>query len=468
MHERNERGMDVMNSPLLAKVARGTQLPVRDKRTASITEVSPLYTMGSINSSESLDHTSPDSDERAGLSTYDSVETSRDTSNYIIAEPLTPSISVEARYEHHGVEPQNNAERREEQPSKAVDNSFDPADRFTIGEHHKKIELMSGGSETDPGRRETKEKELIKSLAMQQTSIRPNSDKNEWSIREGFIIETRDPGGTPEEKSYSTNRVQDVQPVHEQELSTERQSIGLKDNGFPERRDHDVETGNEKTLLIKSQAGAPGESRLPLWQGRDFRQGNENMKREKRDTNDALKVIFPQENRVQEKSRTPLADGKGKYSDDPGKGKTIKSDNNDIPKLAITQGQHINTQPIDKNDHGTAPHLQENRKESKKTAPIVEPSHHGQDERSPISLSLDAGGPTLNKPVLRDAYPSRNREVLRKQPSARQHGTVKIGNIHINIKGRNKTENEVVWPEAPSYVDHAIAEDWEWSCRYGR
>ncbi|MBI4650377.1 hypothetical protein HY745_03645 [Candidatus Desantisbacteria bacterium] len=47
-----------------------------------------------------------------------------------------------------------------------------------------------------------------------------------------------------------------------------------------------------------------------------------------------------------------------------------------------------------------------------------------------------------------------------------QHNTVKIGQININIKSREKIKEE--WPETPSYTDHIITEDWRWSCLFNK
>jgi hypothetical protein len=436
MHKSEDGGTVRTTTPLLEKVARGAHLPARENSNTAAYDFT-AQAMDPAGFSDRLEQTTALSGEHADLKHDDFAENSTNTSNAGVGASLIAGIPVEARHALHGAERQNDTERRKEEfPSAAADNNFDHTKGSVIDEQHSKAELKSVGSVNgDPAPRETKEIER-KGLETNQAGSRQMAAENEWSIKEAFLIARQD--GEPEEK------------------------------GFLTPQDHDFRSEHDETRLIARQAGAPGEKRIPTLQGRDFRQGFEKLKREKRDTNDALKAIFPRENlaQAQEKDKQFPAERIMKHAENEEKVKTIPAADIDRHNYSIAREPRDNEPPLKTITSGEALPRQEKQRERNKTFPIAEKATYGQDKS--IGAALDVDSPASNKPVIRDAYPTRNQELPVKQPSTRQQGTVRIGNINIHIKGRDKTEREAAWPEAPSYVDHAITEDWEWSCRYGR
>lgn len=139
---------------------------------------------------------------------------------------------------------------------------------------------------------------------------------------------------------------------------------------------------------------------------------------------------------------------------------TITYSRGEMPSgLTDIKKNKVNAANETQNDPDTADSRTREEREKRSTTSVDDLFQHANNQRYPSSLSE---GFNKELKAVQDKSPIKN-----KSNAESNSGKVKIGNINISIKGKQKTENEE-WPEAPQYKNHVITEDWEWSCHYCR
>jgi hypothetical protein len=254
--------------------------------------------------------------------------------------------------------------------------------------------------------------------------------------------------------------------------------------GVPEPEGNEFETAGGEIFVQGSgpsedQGASPTKNRLQTLQAADFRSRHE----KRREKGKALKPLFP--------AHSPEPENDGRLSVMIARGKDAgmlpREGEQDeyggpIDTGALLSRKSLNTPP-DRIKGFREDHLRkedpvetvmptsplEPDKETRRTMenPLDSPFSRN-DGFEPSAGKAGLAGAIVKRPVLKRDFFAPPREASMQEMPVRREGRVKIGKINILVKGREKTENEGAWPEAPAYTDHLITEDWEWSCRYGR
>jgi len=254
--------------------------------------------------------------------------------------------------------------------------------------------------------------------------------------------------------------------------------------GAPEPARIESETaGGEIPVRVsrpdEDRRAGPAENRLRSLQAGDFRSGHE----KRRERGDALKALFPAQ------STEPGRDGLFSIAGEGGKDTGMSRREGEQDEY----GGHVNAGALPpRNSRGASPEgitdPREDRPRSEdhgETVIPTGPARRNKPAQGTMETPLDhpfpkgdvlessdgkagVGGAIPIRPVLKSDVFAPPRQALPQEMPLRREGRVKIGNINILVKGRDRAGKEEIWPEAPAYADHMITEDWEWSCRYGR
>lgn len=250
------------------------------------------------------------------------------------------------------------------------------------------------------------------------------------------------------------------------------------------------ETSAPESRPAEDKRIGPAEKHFRALQAGDFQAGHE----KRREKGDVLKALFPAPH------TEPKNDGRLSHKRTRGKDTDMlrREGEQDESREQIDTGALPSRNSQDTSPEGIKgikgpredyPQNEDHGDTVMPTNPVKpeKPAHGTEEVRldHPFPLRLRSGqtpgevfessdgktgvvGAIAARPVLKSDVFAPPRQALPQEMPVRREGRVKIGKINILVKGRDRAGNEGIWPEAPSYADHLITEDWEWSCRYGR